>query len=573
MASAGEYGVLVLERRAAPTGELELRFAGRLDDRRELAAGSLAEERATSVEELLRARYARLGEAFLDGVRGSFALAVRDPSARRLLAARTGMGGQLASYVLRDDLFAVSVGLEGAEPLLRLPGVSGELDRLRLEAFFAFDEVRVPTSYFRDVRNVAPGEMVVVDTSGVRTRYLPKPSLELRLQPESWEEGVELFAAALEGAVRRAVGDHRRVAVWLSGGLDSTPVAALAVRLLGSAAGGREGSLLHGISWRVTDSQADEGAFVDAFSRGSGVPVAWVDCDDAVPFADFSSWPVHPDCPDQTGYRWFHERSYARSRELGATLVLTGFGGDSLYGDARRWFWGVLAAEGPGPAIDRLREVAERNGWPRTLRSELVAGLLWKGRRLRRVPHSWLTAETRRRLKGMPPWPPNVARARRPRQAERILSIIDADGEHQEAWFAARFGLEIATPLRDAGLAQLVLALPDHFLTRGLESRAVLRAAIRGLVPEMIRQRTGKARFVAVLLRGLEHQRLGWAWPLLRSPEALWRGIVEPEAVSRWMAGDVRDNSDRIGLLQCLFAELWRFTRAGGELATLAAGR
>ena len=72
--------------------------------------------------------------------------------------------------------------------------------------------------------------------------------------------------------------------------------------------------------------------------------------------------------------------------------------------------------------------------------------------------------------------------------------------------------------------------------------------------------------------RGLLPDRLRWSGPLLRSPEALWRGLVQPAAVERWVAGDVRDDSDRVGLLQCLFAELWRFTRAGGELEALAAG-
>jgi hypothetical protein len=91
-------------------------------------------------------------------------------------------------------------------------------------------------------------------------------------------------------------------------------------------------------------------------------------------------------------------------------------------------------------------------------------------------------------------------------------------------------------------------------------------------VPEEVRRRTDKARFRHVLLRGLAPDRLRWSGPLLRSPEALWRGFVEPAAVERWLAGDVRDDGDRVGLLQCLFAELWRFTRAGGELRSLAAG-
>jgi asparagine synthase (glutamine-hydrolysing) len=546
-----------------------LSYSGRIDDRELLLAGSPPAESHASDEELLLARYQRLGERFLDDVRGSYAVAVYDPAAGRVIAARDAMGGRLASYVLRDDLFACAVGSGGVRRLLELPGVSDDLDRFRLAEYFAFDEVSGPSSYFRNVHHVVPGEILIVDRNSVRRRWLPGPSLSLRIDPATWEEGVERFAEVLATAVERAIGGHRRLAVWVSGGLDSTPVAALAARL--QAVRGPSATI-QGISWRIRDAAGDERSFVDAFARASGVPLSWVDCDDAMPFSNLADWPIHPDGPDQTGYRWFHERSYARARELGATLVLNGFGGDSLYADARRWLWTLMAANGPGVAIDRLREVARRDGWPPAVRREVVGALLPKRRRLRRPPQTWLSGEARELLAGRRPWPSGLLGARRPRQAERVLSLIDGEGDAAEAWYAARHGLEVSVPLRDQDLAQYVLAVPDHMLQQGVESRIVLRHAIRGLVPEEVRRRTDKARFREVLLRGLSPDRLRWSVPLLRSPQALWRGFVEPSAVDRWLAGDVRDDSDRVGLLQCLFAEIWRFTRAGGELAALAAG-
>lgn len=555
--------------RAAATAAPVLLYSGRIDDRELLLAATPPTESHASDEELLLARYRRLGERFLDDVRGSYAVAVYDPAAGRVIAARDAMGGRLASYILRDDLFACVVGSAGVRRLLEVPGVSDDLDRFRLAEYFAFDEISGPSSYFRDVRHLLPSEVLIVDRDSVRRRWLPKPSLSLRIDPATWEEGVERFAEVLATAVRRAIAGHRCLAVWVSGGLDSTPVAALAAQL--QAARGRDVTI-QGISWRISDPAGDERSFVDAFSRASGVPVSWVDCDDAMPFSNLTDWPIYPDGPDQTAYRWFHERSYKRARELGATLVLNGFGGDSLYVDARRWLWTLLVTSGPGIVIDRLREVARRDGWTSAVRSEVVGALLPKRRRLRRPLQTWLSEEARELLAGRRPWPPGLLAAQRPRQAERVLSLVDGEGDAIEAWYAARHGLEVSTPLRDQDLAQYVLAVPDHLLQQGVESRVVLRHALRGLVPREVRRRTDKARFRAVLLRGLSPDRLRWSVPLLRSPQALWRGFVQPSAVDRWLAGDVHDDSDRIGLLQCLFAELWRFTRAGGELASLSAG-
>jgi asparagine synthase (glutamine-hydrolysing) len=551
-------------------GPPALRLDGRLDNRGALLADAPPGERELDDAALLLARYHRLGEAFLDDVRGAFALALVDPARPLALAARDGMGNRAASYVLRREVFAVAVGPEsgGAPALLELPGVSAELDAGRLAEYFAFDEVTTSASFFRDVRHLLPGEMLIVEPRAVRRRSLPRPRLDPRGEPASWEEVVESFSVLLRQSVERVLRGHQRAAVWVSGGLDSTPIAAHAARLLPGVAGE---SALAAVCWRVSDPAADDAPFVAEFSAHSGVPVAWVDCDDALVFADLARWPSHPASPEQTAYRWFHERSYARSRELGATLVLTGFSGDQLFLDARRWFWTLLLADGPGRAIDRLREVAERDGWPRTVRSEVVGALLPRRRRLRRSLPAWLTPAARSVLADRRPWPPDVARARRPRQAERTLALLEAHGEHLEAWYAGRHGLALAAPLRDFDLVQLLLAVPDHFLRQGVQTRPIVRAAIRGLVPETVRWRAGKASFREVLLRGLERQRLGFAPALLRSPQALWRGHVEAAAVERWLAGEVADDWARIGLLQCLFAELWRFTREGGDPAALTA--
>jgi asparagine synthase (glutamine-hydrolysing) len=509
-----------------------------------------------------------MGEHFLDEVRGPFAVALLDPSAGRCLAARDGMGNRVASYVLRDDVFAVAVGIDGggAPQLLDLPGVSAEPDPFRLAEYYAFGEVTTSATFFRDIRELLPGELLIVEPHGVRRRLLPRPRLDLRLEPAAWEEAVEELATLMRASVARAMGGHDNVAVWLSGGLDSSPIAALAADLR-PAAGAH--SHVHGVSWRLTDEEGDERDFIAALSQRTGIPVSWVDCDDALVFADLPSWPVHPATPEQTAFRWFHERSYARARALGATVVLTGFGGDQLYTDARRWFWTLLLANGIGAAIDRVRDVARRDGWQRALRSEILSPLLPKNRRLRRALPAWLTIATRRLLAARDRWPEDLPRARRPRQAERVLALYDARGEHIESWYAAQHRLELATPLRDFDLVQLLLALPDHFLQQGTERRPILRDAMADLLPEEVRTRPGKASFHGVLVRGMEGGRLAWSAPLLRSSQALWHGFVEAKAVDRWLAGDVRDDSDRMGLLQCIYAELWRFKRAGGELRSL----
>ena len=202
-----------------------------------------------------------------------------------------------------------------------------------------------------------------------------------------------------------------------------------------------------------------------------------------------------------------------------------------------------------------------------------MSPLLPKRRSLRREPAAYLTPEARRLLANRPRWPPDVERARRPRQAERLLALLDAHGANVERYYAEPFGIEVRTPLRDPDLVEFMLAVPDHLLQQGDETRPVLRAASRGLLPESVRLRRGKAGFQAVLERGLAPENLRWAPALLLDPEALWRGFVEESAVRRWLEGRLAGEWDRLGFLQCLNSELWRYRRAGGDLAALARGR
>lgn len=542
-------------------GDLALGFEGRLYSRPSPAPPGFPS--ATADAEWLAAAYRDRGEAFLDGVRGEFALSAHDPRRGVDLAARDPIGNGYLSY--RQDGGGLVVARQDTD--LAAPGCEPDaLEPIRLAEFFAHGELGGPETFFRGVRAVLPGQLLLAGPdSGLRSRRFSPPLEAARLRLSSWEEYVERFAELLSTAVRRAIAGAPRAAVWLSGGLDSSPIAALAARA---------GCAVDALVWRLADDRAKTDLpHAAEVARAIGAELHFVPCDDAVPFGDLARWPVHPSTPEQTAYRWFHQRCYRRAAELGHTLVLNGFGGDQLYGNPKRWFWTLLAAEGPGLAIDRLRELAPTLGWWPTVRSQVLSPLLPKRRSLRRNLPRYLNQATRDLLSARPRWPPEVLRARRPRQAERVLALLDAHGAHVERWYAAAFGLETRSPLRDPDLIEFMLAVPDHLLQRGAETRPALRAACVDLVPESVRRREGKARFQEVLERGLERDNLPWAPELLLDPGALWRDHVEEGAVRRWLDGHLVDGWDRLGFLQCLYAELWRFHRSGGDLGALARGR
>ena len=467
------------------------------------------------------------------------------------------MGNAYLAYTCEDGRLIAS---SNDHTVLATPHGAEPLSTLRLAEFFCFEELSGAHTFFERVKALLPGEMVIQQAGVIRRRWLSRPCLENRIERAHWEEYVEEFAEHLEASVRRSLEGLDRVAVLLSGGLDSTPIAAFAARHL-SGRGAR--APVSAICWRFTDPRGDESELIRRSADQLGFEIEWIDCDDAVPFLNLAEWPIHPATPEQTAFRWFHQRSYARAAALGHSVILSGFCGDALYVSARRWAWDLLAAEGPGRAIDRLREVALDIGWRRTLRTQVLGPLLSRMRGLRRELPRHLTPETRRRLAERERWPADLEAARRPRQAERVLALLDAHGINVERHYTDAFGLEMRTPLRDFALVQFMLAVPDHLLRQGTETRPILRAATRGLIPDSVRLRTGKAAFHDVFDRGMATDKLRWTRSLLLDPDALWRSYVEESAIRSWIENAPTDNWGKIGYLHAIYGELWRRERAG----------
>ena len=554
LAVAGPAGALAID----PHNRVALALDGRVD-----VWGPQPPPAGTSDAKHLLQRYLERGEAFLDGITGSYVVALLDDRAPLALLARDALGNRYASYSLDSETFRVDS--EDAA-LLRWSGVAGDLDPLRLTEFYAVEELSGDETLFQSVRALLPGELIVVERSQVRKRFFDRIEPARRLTLPSWEEYVEAFAERLQRAVQRRMRGVARAAVWLSGGLDSGPIAAIAAQRDESC---RNEADLVGLCWKVGNAAGDEIEWARSVGELAGFRVESVDCEDALPYSSLATWPVRDSTPDQTAYRRYHDRSYERARELGCDTVFWGFGGDMLYAAPRRWFWDLLAASGPGPAIDRLRAAAAERGWRRVVRSELLAPVLRPARDSIRPAPAWMTSAARERLERRPDWPPGRDRARRPHQARRLLALLDAFGVSVERADAARFGLELQTPLRDRDLVEFALAVPDHLLFQGDETRPVLRAAVRGLLPEKVRLRRGKGRFSAAVEIALRPENRPWAAPLLEHPDALWRGQIEPTAIARWLERCPTGDADDVGFCQAIYGELWRRKRAGEDLGAL----
>ena len=178
--------------------------------------------RTRSDTEVLVHLYEERGVDMLEELRGMFAFALWDAPRRRLLLARDRLGVKPLYYAEPEGEIEVAFASE-LKSLLRVPGVSGELDPEALAAYLAFLYVPHPRSAVRGVRKLPPGHLLVHE--GGRTivrRYW-------ELGGEATEPDEEQLVQLLDEAVELRLVADVPVGAFLSGGLDSSSIVASAV--------------------------------------------------------------------------------------------------------------------------------------------------------------------------------------------------------------------------------------------------------------------------------------------------------------------------------------------------------
>ena len=176
--------------------------------------------------EVLVHGYVQWGFAqLLDRIDGMFAFAVWDGAARRLMLARDRMGQKPLFYATTTGgglAFASEV-----KALLAHPDVHPTIDTEGLAAYLTFEYLPGELSMVKGVRKLLPGTWLSFEAGEIdRSRYWDIPISDGPSPPDAVQRFTELFDRAVE---RRLMADVP-LGVFLSGGIDSSSVAASVVR-------------------------------------------------------------------------------------------------------------------------------------------------------------------------------------------------------------------------------------------------------------------------------------------------------------------------------------------------------
>lgn len=299
----------------------------------------------TSDTETLLHLLLREGPAALDRLVGMFALAFWDPRRASLLLARDRLGKKPLYLV---DLPGGGLAFASEVRALFAAGVAPRvLDPAGLALWLARGSSQDPTTLVRGVRSLGPGHHLTLTATGHAERrwwtLAPAPFVH------DWRDRLEDL---LDTAVRQRLLSDRPLGVFLSGGVDSAALAAVAAR---HARASLETFTLtfEGARWNEGDRAAAMAARLGLRHHASHLLAAEA-------LGDLDAAIAAQDLPSHDGLNtWFVTRA---ARAHGLVVALSGAGGDELFGGYPHFRrFGALCAVGararrlPLPVRERLR--------------------------------------------------------------------------------------------------------------------------------------------------------------------------------------------------------------------------
>jgi asparagine synthase (glutamine-hydrolysing) len=186
-------------------------------------------ERPPNDAELILLAYEAWGDDCVAHLIGDFAFAIWDVRQRRLFCARDHFGVKLFYYALVENILVFSNTLE----CLRLhPAVSDNLNEIAIGDYLLFGlNQDLSSTAFADIRRLPPASSLSLSDGKINIRTYWQPPADGCLRFPTPADYVERFKELLA----RAIGDRlrtSRVSISMSGGLDSTSIAAVAKDLL-----------------------------------------------------------------------------------------------------------------------------------------------------------------------------------------------------------------------------------------------------------------------------------------------------------------------------------------------------
>lgn len=558
-------------------GSIWVAFNGEIYNYRDLAAllRRRGHQFATQSDtEVLVHAYEEFGDEFLEHLNGMFALAIWDRPRRRLLLARDRTGIKPLYYAQHDRTLLFGSELKA---ILAYPGVPRSIDLVAMNEYLSFEYVPAPRSIFQGISKLPPGHLLTYTIGGdvqIRQYWDVNLSRSEGIQPKRMQDYTAELSTLLREVVQKEMVSDVPIGVLLSGGIDSSAVAALMTEV--------SPGNVKSFSIAFDDPSFDESAYAQQVARHLGtehfeLKLTPSTASDLLPrIASFMDEPLGDSSLVPTFLLSQFTRGYVKA-------ALGGDGGDELFAG-----YSTMQAH-------RLVDYYERLV-PSLVRMRLIPWLVdrlpvsydnvsldFKVRRFiggRGVPaivrhHRWLGSFTPEQKKGL--LEPSVFLQEKDtydicyhhllacRAKDPMNQILYADMKlYLEGDILPKVdrasmanSLEVRVPFLNHSLVEYVAALPHSLKLHGFTTKFLLRECLKGRVPENILKR-GKKGFNMPVAKWLTGPLRPLAEEVFSESRLKRDGFFRPAYVRRLVDDHMAGRQDQRKLLWTLLAfQLW----------------
>jgi asparagine synthase (glutamine-hydrolysing) len=446
--------------------------------------------------EVILHAYDAWGLEGLKRLEGVFGFALWDEPRQRLVLMRDRLGVKPVYY--GESALGLAFGSE-IKAVLAAGGVDQSLDDQAMREYLWYGNPYGDRTFYQGVRSLQPGHWLIFERGRRRLEawWRIEEWLDLKPATDRFDDAVDLTRTVLDAAVERQLVADVPVGIFLSGGVDSSAIAASAVR-------GRDTPLLSYAAGFDFDRGVNELPKAALVARHLGLQhrelkIGGGDLSEVLlhlaavhdePFADAANIPLYLMCKALDGQ---------------VKVVLQGDGGDELFGGYRRyailhnaWLWKLIPSVACGAARQlgafgrRFARMAESLGHADpALRMALLLTTELPG-----SPPEALFSESRRRdlQERTDPFLAYRKAAERFTQHDPVQQMLLTDltvqmpsqflSKVDRATMAA--GVEARVPLLDERVAELAVGLPAKWKVRGAQKKILLRESQRGRLPDSI---------------------------------------------------------------------------------------
>src|SRR2546425_8062552 len=524
--------------------------------------------------------YEEYGRDCVQHLHGMFAFAIWDRRSRRLFIARDRLGIKPLYYFYDGKKFVFGSEIKA---ILAYPGIKPEFNQSTLAEYLAFGYIAGQETMFTGICKLPPGNTLEIDDAGkIKVESYWDLSIPAGNDGRPRAHYIKTYRELLEECVASRLMSDVPLGVFLSGGLDSSAVAALTSKIRGeqietfSVGYGEEAyselpyarEVARHIGSRHHEVRLSRQEFFDSLPK-----LIWHEDEPIV-------WP--------SSVSLYSVARLARER---VTVVLTGEGSDETLAGYTRYAWTLLNS-----SMDRDYRSILPYSLRELLRQGIAAGPLGASLR-RKLEHTFLVRDGAS-------WPSfyfdNFYSAFSSAEAAELLtasghaSAGDAYRGSMQHWehstgdllhrllytdiktylvellmkqdqMSMAASIESRVPFLDHVLVEFAATIPAEFSVQGLTTKRILREAMKGLLPDSIlnRPKMGFPVPFSIWTRGAWN---GVARDILLDRRARQRGILEPHAVDallRAHAAGTTDGGDRLWSLINL--ELWHRTFIDNE--------